>query len=97
MQTILRLTARVLTGHRLEIVAPELTVGEEVELLITQSGAESHAPLPPLPQEARAAFAERLLQQGAIPSIPPGRSAPPPRPITVRGRPVSETIIEERG
>jgi len=94
MQIALRLTARVQAGHRLEIVAPELTEGEEVSILVIQAAPDALQPTPP---EARAALAQRLLEQGAISAVPTGRLAPPPRPITVRGRPVSETIIEERG
>ncbi len=97
MQIALRLTARVQAGHRLEIVAPELTEGEEVSILVIQAAPHAPDALQPTPPEARAALAQRLLEQGAISAVPTGRSAPPPRPITVRGRPVSETIIEERG
>lgn len=50
----------------------------------------------PAEREAQKRLAQRLLEQGAIPHIPPGRSGPPPRLITVRGRPVSETLIEDR-
>ncbi|MDQ2801144.1 MAG: hypothetical protein M3Y41_00080 [Pseudomonadota bacterium] len=97
MQTALRLTARVQAGHRLEIIAPEVAEGEEVSILVTQATPHAPDPLPPTPPEARAALARRLLETGAISTIPTGRSAPPPRPITVRGRPVSETLIEEQG
>ncbi len=97
MQTALRLTARVQAGHKLEIIAPELTEGEEVTVLVTQAAPHTPDILRPTPPEARAAFARHLLEQGAISAIPTGRPGPPPRPITVRGRPVSETLIEERG
>lgn len=97
MQTALRLTARVQAGHKLELVAPELTEGEEVDILVTQAAPHSPDALRPTPPEARAALARHLLEQGAISAIPTGRTAPAPRPIPVRGRPVSETIIEERG
>ncbi len=92
MPTALRLTARVQAGHRMEIITPELAEGEEVTVLVTSPGT-----LAPSAPEARAALAGHLLAQGAIPAIPTGRSGSPPRPITVRRRPVSETIIEERG
>ncbi len=97
MQTALRLTARVQAGHKLEIIAPELIEGEEVTILVTR--AASHMPdiLRPTPPEARAALARHLLEQGAISAIPTGRTGPPLHPITVRGCPVSETVIEERG
>ena len=48
-------------------------------------------------EERRTAFVQHLLAQGIIPAIPQRRLSPPPRPIPVRGKPVSETIIEERG
>lgn len=51
---------------------------------------------PVVSEEAEAAFVQSLLAQGVIDSIPAGRPGPPPRPIVVRGQPVSETIIEER-
>jgi len=89
MPTALRLTACVQAGHRIEITTPELAEGEEVTVLVTSPGT-----LAPSAPEARAGH---LLAQGAIPAIPTGRSGPPPRPITVRGRLMSETIIEERG
>jgi Fe2+ transport system protein FeoA len=83
MQTALRLTARIQAGHKLEIVAPELAEGEEVTVVVTRTGST--------------ALARHLLDMGAIAVIPPGRTGPPPRPIVVRGRPVSETILDERG
>ena len=92
MQTALRLTARVQAGHRLEIVAPELIEGEEVTIIVNLP----HAIAPSAP-EARAALAQHLLALGAIPTIPAGRRGPPPQLITVQGKPISETIIEERG
>ncbi len=92
MSTTLRMTARVQPGHKIEVSAPQLAEGEEVTVTITAPG--TFAPSPP---EARAALAQRLLASGAIPAIPAGRSDPPPPLITVRGHPVSETILEERG
>ncbi len=49
-----------------------------------------------VPAEARAALKQRLIAAGVLHHIPQGRSGPPPRPIPVRGEPVSETIISER-
>jgi hypothetical protein len=97
MQTALRLTARVQAGHKLEIVSPELPEGEEVTVLVTQVESKASDTFPATPPDERLAFARHLLEVGAISAIPPGRTGPPPRPITMRGRPVSETIIEERG
>ena len=37
MRPALRVTTRVLPGHRVEIVAPELTDGEAVEVVVTPS------------------------------------------------------------
>lgn len=48
-------------------------------------------------EAARDAFLQHLLDQGDIPHIPQGRTGPPPRLVPVRGEPVSETIISERG
>lgn len=97
MQTALRLTTRVQAGHKLEIIAPEITEGEEVDIVVTQAGGAIPDALRPTPQSAHSVLARCLLEQGAIPAIPKGRTTPPPRPITVRGRLVSETIVEERG
>jgi hypothetical protein len=97
MQTALRLTARVQAGHRLEIVAPELTEGEEVTILVTPTAQTALDLLWPTPPEESTALARHLLASGAIPAIPSGRTGQPPHPITVQGKPVSETIIEERG
>ena len=47
-------------------------------------------------EEAHTAFVQRLLEQGAIPFVPEGRPGPPPRPVSVRGEPISQTIIDER-
>lgn len=47
-------------------------------------------------QAARAAFVQRLLAEGLIPAVPTGRPGPPPRPVPVQGRPISETLVEER-
>ena len=46
---------------------------------------------------ARNAFLQHLLEQGDIPYIPQGRPGPPPPLVPVRGEPVSETIVRERG
>ncbi len=99
MQTTLRLTARVQAGHKIEIIALELTEGEEVTVVVTQAGnvAARLDMLPATPLETRIAFARHLLGIGAISAVPPGRSGPPPEPIIVSGSPVSETVIEERG
>jgi hypothetical protein len=92
MQAALSLTARVQAGRKLEIVAPELSEGEEVTVIVTSAGT-----LAPSTPKDRAALARHLLALGAIPAIPAGRDGSPPRPIVLSGRPVSETIIEERG
>ena len=99
MQMALRLTTRVQAGHKLEIVAPELTEGEEVTVVVTQveNAASRINSLPATPLEARAAFARHLLEIGAISAIPTGRSGVFPQPIIVNGSPVSATIVEERG
>ena len=47
-------------------------------------------PLRPAPPKTREALARHLLAAGAISVIPPGRTSPPPRPITVQGKLRSE-------
>ena len=41
MQTALKLTARVMAGHRVEFTAPELSEGEVVELIVLRSNDPS--------------------------------------------------------
>jgi len=51
-------------------------------------------------EERRAELHRQLLAEGLIKNIPPRRGRPPElrdfKPLTVEGKPVSETIIEER-
>ena len=53
--------------------------------------------VPPVGETSREALLQDLLEQGEIPFIPPRRLGPPPRLAVVRGEPISETIIRERG
>jgi hypothetical protein len=56
-------------------------------------------PATPEEREREAAFSRRLLELGLIKSIPTWEPDPPGldrTPIQIEGRPVSETIIEER-
>ena len=63
MQTALRLTTRVQAGHRLEINAPELPEGAEVDVFVV------------LPDTPRPAAVPSLME--FLDSLPPGpRSAP---------------------
>ena len=41
MQTALRFSTTVQSGHRIEVTAPELPEGAHVELIVTDSSAES--------------------------------------------------------
>ena len=67
MQTALRVTTRVLPGHRVEIVAPELTDGEAVEVFVVMP-----SPADPLPEAQMHGSVWELIQ-----TLPPGpRSAP---------------------
>jgi len=72
--------------------------GQEVEAV---ARAFVRAGLEATPAEGTAtaqdAFLQHLLDQGDIPYIPQGRPGPPPHLVPVRGEPVSETIISERG
>ncbi|HET6387517.1 MAG TPA: hypothetical protein VFJ58_29360 [Armatimonadota bacterium] len=47
MHTALKLTARVLPGRRVEFTSPELTEGEDVELIVLKS-ANAARPIPAL-------------------------------------------------
>lgn len=67
MQTALRVTTHVLPGHRVEIIAPELTDGDAVEVFVVMSRPAE----PPSEVPARGSVWE------LIHSLPPGpRSAP---------------------
>ena len=64
MQTALRVSTRVLPGHRLEIVAPELTDGDAVDVFVVMGAT----PAPTMPKVSLIEFLD---------SLPPGpRSAP---------------------
>ncbi len=52
MQTALKLTARVLPGKRVEFTSPELTEGEEIELIVLKSDKSA----PPLAQPFASAW-----------------------------------------
>ena len=67
MQAALRVTTRVLPGHRLEIVAPELTDGDAVDVFVVI----------PRPAEPLHEIPTRGSVWELIQSLPPGpRSAP---------------------
>jgi len=69
MQTALRITTRVLPGHRVEIVAPELTDGEAVEVFVVMPEAA-------VPPERKPAVPAQSLMD-FLDALPPGpRSAP---------------------
>jgi hypothetical protein len=56
-------------------------------------------PATPEEREREAAFSRRLLELGLISAIPTREPDPPGldrTPVKISGRPVSETIIEER-
>jgi len=54
----------------------------------------------PTEDETRAAFHRHLMAEGLLKAVPPRLGKPPElrnfKPIPVEGKPVSETIIEER-
>ena len=67
MQTALRVTTRVLPGHRVEIVAPELPDGEAVDVFVVM-------PTPVLSTEA---VTKATSLMDFLDALPPGpRSAP---------------------
>ena len=55
---------------------------------------------PPTDEEKRAALYKHLISIGMLKAVPPRTAKPPElrdfQPIKVEGKPVSETIIEER-
>ncbi len=61
---------------------------------------ESEKDLPTDDDEKRAELHRCLLAEGVIKTLPTRRGRPPElrdfKPLTVEGKPVSETIIEER-
>ncbi len=66
--------------------------GEEAEA-VARGFVRAGLNAPSVERASRTAFLQHLLDQGVIPFIPEGRPGPP-RPVPVRGEPVSETIIE---
>jgi hypothetical protein len=91
VKTELRVTARVQSGHKLEIISPELEEGDEVAVVVTKFPDHT-----PSSEEDGARLVRHLLDIGAIPSLPGPRRCPNPPLLFVSGEPVSETIIEER-
>ncbi len=70
MQTALRVTTRVLPGHRVEIIAPDLIEGEVVDVVVTPN-TTNHLPMAAMPDSEKRGSMWELIQ-----SLPPGpRSA----------------------
>ena len=67
MQAALRVTTRVLPGHRVEIVAPELTDGEAVEVFVVMPNISYTV--------APARSAPSLME--FLDSLPPGPQSAP--------------------
>ena len=70
--------------------------GEDAEAVL-RAFVQAGLNMPPAEGTSREAFLQYLLEQGDIPFIPEGRPGPPPPLVFVRGEPISETIIRERG
>ncbi len=90
------LTIEITAEEEARLRAQARQQGQDMEAV---AGALVRAGLEATPagtDAARDAFLQHLLEQGDIPFIPQGRPGPPPRPIPVQGRPVSETLVEER-
>lgn len=51
----------------------------------------------PISDKAHEALVQRLLSAGLMTERPTRPLGPPPPPIAIQGRPVSETLLEERG
>jgi hypothetical protein len=78
----------------------ERTLSEFHDVLFP-AGSVDPGPLETSTEDAEAAFKLRLLAAGVITRIPNPREAAFARrdfkPIKIQGKPLSETIIEERG
>ena len=70
--------------------------GEDAET-VARGFVQAGLNMPPVKGTSRETFLQYLFEQGDIPFIPSGRFGPPPRLVSVRGEPISETIIRERG
>ena len=70
--------------------------GEDAEV-VARGFVQAGLNVPPVGETSREAFLRHLLEQRDINYIPQGRLGPPPRLAVVRGEPISETIIRERG
>ena len=72
--------------------------GQEVEAVaraLVRAGLDS-APTAEATEEKHAVLIQRLRDAGLLTELPTGRLGPPPRPITVLGPPVSQTLLEDR-
>ena len=90
------LTFEISPGEKSRLREQARQRGEDAEVVargFVQAGLNAL----PAESNARDAFLRHLLEQGDINYIPQGRLGPPPRLAVVRGEPVSETIIRERG
>jgi hypothetical protein len=83
----------VYNGTSIDLLEPiSIPVNTEVEVMI-----EGPKPSISDSQEAEQAFLEHLLEIGLISHIASGEIDPTPfEPIVISGKPLSETIIEER-
>ncbi len=70
-----------------------------VDMLLRDKDAEKDQPK--TEDEKRAELYRRLREEGILTRLPTGEERPPElrdfKPIEVKGKPVSKTIIEERG
>ncbi len=84
----------VYNGTTVDLLEPvSIPVNTMVEVMI-----EGAQPSTSSEQRAEQTFLEHLLEIGMITHIPSGEVDPTPfEPIVITGKPLSETIIEDRG
>ncbi len=70
--------------------------GQDVEAALRALVRDGLAPEPDITEEAHAILIQDLLSRGLLTELPTGQLGPPPRPITVLGPPVSQTLLEDR-
>lgn len=70
--------------------------GQDVEAALRALVRDGLAPEPDITEKAHAVLIQYLRDRGLLTELPTGQLGPPPRPITVLGPPVSQTLLEDR-
>lgn len=68
---------------------------EAVASALVRAGLDA-VPTAEVTEEKHAVLIQRLRDAGLLTELPTERLGPPPRPITVLGPPVSQTLVEDR-